>query len=345
MEQSLIGDNSAGRTRCIFRAHGDRAYTKLRNAFLQDRRISDETRGLVARLLSLPDDWEVTVQSIIASGKAGRDKVYRMVKEAEEHGYIMPEGQARATAGKFDRQIYFVSDDPAALIDRAALELYEIEAAHARLTEKPEAVEKPQSTEPLPCAEKPDAVEMPQQKMAENKDVSPLPANRDAINLPHEAKPYTANRSGKKNIEVKITLDSPPIVPPRLELDGEPVPAKPKRSRNAVPDEYPHDFEEFWKVYPRREGKALACQSWQRLSLPQKRRAYVALKANLPSLAAKMRERGGNFCPMPATWINQGRFDDEPPEHTPAPAGPLTSHDDDMDRRKKLHAALEKYRG
>jgi len=187
-----LGHNSSGRTRCIFRAHGDRGYTKLKNTFLQDRRLSDETRGLVARLLSLPEDWEVTVMSIIASGKAGRDKVYRMIKEAELFGYIMPNGQGRAD-GKFDRQVYFVSDDPEALIARAAQELYELEAvANLSLTENQDTV-----------------------KTAENNEINPpLTGKPDAANLSHEAKPYTgepstgepytANRTYKKNIEEEI---------------------------------------------------------------------------------------------------------------------------------------------
>lgn len=300
-----IGHNSEGRVRCIFRAHGDRGYTKLRNGFLQDRRISDETRGLVARLLSLPDDWEVTVQSIIASGKAGRDKVYRMLKEAEEFGYILPE-QGRKQAGKFDRQLYLVSDDPAALIERAAQEILEIQAVDEPLPENPEPVAQPVT--PLPFTEKPEAVES-----VADQGVSPL------TGLPLTAEPFTAEpltekpEADKRNIEVKY---NPPIVPPSDQ------PAEPEsRKRGAVPDEYPHDFEEFWKLFPRREGKAAACRVWQRLKLPQKRRAYVALKAQLPTLSAKARDLRGNFCPLPATWIGQGRFDDDPAAAAPPPSG------------------------
>lgn len=275
---AVFGHNSAGRVRCIFRAHGDRGYTKLRNAFLQDRDISDETRGLVARLLSLPDDWEVTVQSIIASGKAGRDKVYRMIKEAEDHGYIRPE-QGRKEAGKFDRQLYLVSDDPAALIAKTAQEILDLEAQTQPLTEKPEAVEVAADNDIQP--------------------LTPLPLTAE----PFTGEPLTANPHAiKEPIEVKI----PPIVP----QTGDDVPKR-KRSKSAVPDEYPHDFEEFWKIYPRREGKAKACESWQRLTMPQKRRAYVALKAQLRELDQRSRDQRGNFCPIPATWINQGRFDDD----------------------------------
>lgn len=323
---SMVGHNSAGRVRCIFRAHGERGYTKLRNAFLQDRRISDETRGLVARLLSLPEDWEVTVQSIIASGKAGRDKVYRMIKEAEEFGYVQPDGQSRTT-GKFDRQVYFVSDDPETLINRTAQELYEIEVSGEPRPVLPEAVE-------APCPENTDAAEMQHKELAgvareQRKEVagnsrfshvSPCPENTDAAPeshaentdatfVPHPAKPYPANRTHKRNIEDNI--NNPPIVPP----GGTPEQksgSRAKRGRCQVPDQYSHDFEEFWKVYPRREGKGAAFRSWQRLNLDQKRRAYVALKKQLPSLTAKLNDPRDNYCPFPATWLNQGRFDDEP---------------------------------
>lgn len=93
-----------------------------------------------------------------------------------------------------------------------------------------------------------------------------------------------------------------------------------KRKRNSPPEEYHRDFEEFWKLYPRREGKGAAYKVWQRLNATQKERARVALNAQLHTLSAKARDPRGNFCPHPATWINQGRFDDGLPDETGSPA-------------------------
>ncbi len=355
MAEAAIGHNSAGRVRCIFRAHGDRGYTKLRNTFLQDRNISDETRGLVARLLSLPDDWEVTVQSIIASGKAGRDKVYRMIREAEQFGYIQPE-QGRKDAGRFDRQLYLVSDDPEALIERAASELLQLEDAQTPGAEDPQPekpepaktaeikplTEKPETgTQPLaglPLTEKPEAV-----KAVDHQGFSPL------TGLPLTAEPLTAEPltekpdAYKRNIGKNI--NTPPYSPP-TDVEGEATPtAKPKRQRSQIPDQYPYDFEEFWKVYPRREGKADAFRKWQRLTMPQKRRAYAALKTQLHTLKARMNDRRGNFCPLPATWINQGRFDDEPadrPANTSPPPQPQSWQDEEAERLRKFNEFMEK---
>ena len=316
-ERVVIGDNSGTRARCIFRAHGDRGYTKLSNAFLQDRRISEETRGLIARLLSLPDDWEVTVKSIIATGKAGRDKVYRMIQEAEQFGYIRPE-QPHDGDGKFQRQIYLVSDAPDELIKITAEQIYAIEGGDFEpLPEKPETA-KPFTAKP--DTENPEAA---YEQAASGNSVTGDTASGKTV--------YGKAGSNTKEYSNKITkgssnedLLSEPA--PEPEPD-EPKPAKSKKQK--IPDEYPHDFEEFWKLYPRREGKAKAFESWQKLTITQKRRAYVALKSQLQILESKAKDRRGNFCPLPATWINQGRFDDEP-EPMPAsqaPPGPRNWHD------------------
>jgi hypothetical protein len=291
--EAAIGHNSAGRTRCIFRAHGERAYTKLKNSFLQDRRISDETRGLIARLLSLPDDWEVTVQSIIASGKAGRDKVYRMLKEAEEFGYVRPEERTRADDGTLGRQLYLVSDDPEALIEKAALELYAMEVAYPR-TGNPEVDEVVAEQGVPPRTAKPDVA-------------------KPRLAQPEEAEPRLENPTYKRNIEDKINIYPKDLLSDE-QARSDPLPVKSKKPKKTAPDQYPHDFEEFWKVYPRREAKAEACEAWERLNISQKRKAYVALKAQIPVLEAKRRDVRGNFCPHPATWIRQGRFDDDPTE-------------------------------
>ncbi len=130
----MIGHNSF---QSIIRSNPDTGFTKISNAFLQDKRISYETRGLIAELLSRPDDWEITVQSIVKSGPAGRDKVYRMLKEAEKFGN-MGVRRDRRDDGTLLKQRYVVSDDPRLVA--AALELYRMETGDEPLPENPEVV-------------------------------------------------------------------------------------------------------------------------------------------------------------------------------------------------------------
>jgi hypothetical protein len=75
--------------------------------------------------------------------------------------------------------------------------------------------------------------------------------------------------------------------------------------------EYTDDFNHFWELYPRKEGKGEAFKSWDRLPIEQRRRVYAALKRQLPYLKDRARQEG-NLCPHAATWLNQKRFDDEP---------------------------------
>lgn len=57
---------------------------------IQDKRLSWEARGLLAYLLSKPNDWTVIVESLVnESPNARRDRVYRILNELEELGYCV----------------------------------------------------------------------------------------------------------------------------------------------------------------------------------------------------------------------------------------------------------------
>lgn len=94
--------------------HNSAATTWISNEFLQDNRLGYDTRGMLLGLLSLPSDTEITAELIIRNGASGRDKVYRMLKEAERFGYISRR-VIRNRGTKIDKHIYLVSDDPSAI--------------------------------------------------------------------------------------------------------------------------------------------------------------------------------------------------------------------------------------
>jgi hypothetical protein len=83
-------------------------------------------------------------------------------------------------------------------------------------------------------------------------------------------------------------------------------------------ERYPQDFERFWKTYPRRIGKRAALQAWRnacKRTTPQALTDAAAAQARAWEAAGK----DPQFIPHPATWLNQGRYDDEP-ESPPAPS-------------------------
>ncbi len=87
-------------------------------------------------------------------------------------------------------------------------------------------------------------------------------------------------------------------------------------------------FDDFWLVYPRRAGKQAARKAWDKAVKDTP--AVIVLAA-----AAAFRDdpnREAEFTPHPATWLNQGRWDDDP---LPSRAGRKTTgeaRDDELSR-------------
>ena len=68
-------------------------------------------------------------------------------------------------------------------------------------------------------------------------------------------------------------------------------------------------FQAFWTLYPRKVAKRTAQSSWNRLSELEQKEALDALQNHLKYW--KLKETLKEFIPHPATWLNQGRWEDE----------------------------------
>lgn len=66
----------------------DDNYASIPNSTLRDPRLSLEAVGLLAYLLSLPEDWEVRATQIQKQFGIGRVKQCRLYKELEGAGYL-----------------------------------------------------------------------------------------------------------------------------------------------------------------------------------------------------------------------------------------------------------------
>ncbi len=84
----------------IIRVEKREDYAVLPNAVLNDERLSWEARGLLSYLLSKPNHWRVNSRALVKAGPAGRDKVQRILRELEEHGYL-ERRRTRGPDGKF----------------------------------------------------------------------------------------------------------------------------------------------------------------------------------------------------------------------------------------------------
>lgn len=88
----------------------DNPYRAVRRATFEDERLSWEARGLLAYLLVKPDDWRINVANLVNQAPGGRDRVYRIINELIEFGYICRD-EIR-TNGKIAGYDYTVYEEP-----------------------------------------------------------------------------------------------------------------------------------------------------------------------------------------------------------------------------------------
>jgi len=77
-------------------------------------------------------------------------------------------------------------------------------------------------------------------------------------------------------------------------------------------------FDEFWKIYPRRESKLDAKKAWIQTDADNIAEEIMVAIDRQKRYSFKDRR----FTPLPATWLRAGRWEDE----LPAPAVAVSSH-------------------
>lgn len=87
-------------------------FTRIPNEWARDARLSRRARGLLVEIMSHRVGWHVTIRSLAASGKEGRDAIQTALSELLEHGYVR-RSQGRASAGKFGEIEYELCDPQA----------------------------------------------------------------------------------------------------------------------------------------------------------------------------------------------------------------------------------------
>ena len=68
-------------------------------------------------------------------------------------------------------------------------------------------------------------------------------------------------------------------------------------------------FEEFWGKYPRKVSKKMAQVAWNKLTAEEKQSALDAIDTH--NTYWRIKDTPSEYIPHCATWLNQGRWDDE----------------------------------
>ncbi len=121
-----------------------------------------------------------------------------------------------------------------------------------------------------------------------------------------KSKQNEANLSNKDEDKDKDEdEDSPPKPPKGADADG---------------------FDEFWQAYPRKAGKGDALRAWKKIKPSAELRSRIAAAIEAAKGCDQWQRENGRFIPNPATWLNQGRWEDD--YGAPAPGSKQSEMDE-----------------
>lgn len=113
----------------IKRVKVDSGYTIMNNAAFKDDRLSAKSKGLMAYMLTLPDDWTFYETELQKHFTDGRDSIRKGLRELQDAGYLVKE-QARKNDGKFSSPDWLLYD---------TAQVTDIPSTEKPSTEKPSA--------------------------------------------------------------------------------------------------------------------------------------------------------------------------------------------------------------
>lgn len=72
----------------VFRVVKNKNYTVMSNHHLRDKNLSYKAKGMLSYMLSLPDDWDYSINGLVAVSKEQIKAIRSVIKELEENHYI-----------------------------------------------------------------------------------------------------------------------------------------------------------------------------------------------------------------------------------------------------------------
>ena len=99
-----------------FKKHKVGNFTVIDNNIFKNKEMSLKSKGLLALMLSLADDWEFSERGLTALSKDGRDSIRSGLKELEDLGYLVRK-TIRSESGQFLCNQYNVYELPLSVVD------------------------------------------------------------------------------------------------------------------------------------------------------------------------------------------------------------------------------------
>ena len=268
----------------VFRVEKNHSYTVMANHHLRDERLSLKSKGLLSVILSLADDWRISIEGMTQFSADGKDAIRSAIRELTDTGYIT-RAQTHSEAGKFSGYDYVVHETPTA---------------------------SPSSG--FPTMEKP-TTENPTLRNTErlSTNIPPVVPQSDAdggnpsVSLAADTSPVRGGKEGEKGEAGEGGDVSESDTPPKRK----------RRATKSAPDYRPDTFARFWAAYPRGEDKQGAIAAWDELK-PDDATLQAMSRALVRQKASEEWQRGIGI-PYAVRWLRRRRWEDEIKAPAPPP--------------------------
>lgn len=95
----------------VFRINKTENYTIMCNYHLKEKNMSIKAKGLLSIMLSLPKDWDYSINGLVKLSKDGKDSVISALNELEKFGYLI-RTRSINEKGQFDGYDYDIYEKP-----------------------------------------------------------------------------------------------------------------------------------------------------------------------------------------------------------------------------------------
>ena len=95
----------------VFRVEKNKGYTVMSNHHLCNHALPLKAKGLLSQMLSLPENWDYTLQGLAQINKESIDAIREAVRELERAGYIK-RSRERDERGCLRGTVYTIYEQP-----------------------------------------------------------------------------------------------------------------------------------------------------------------------------------------------------------------------------------------
>lgn len=132
----------------VIRVNNTKGFTVMSNYHFQDKEISLKAKGLLGLMLSLPSNWDYSINGLVTIVKENKAAVQSALKELEEHKYLK-RTRVQDETGRFD-YIYDIYEKPYDKLPCTENRCTDIQCTENRCTEnQPQINTNKQSTKEL----------------------------------------------------------------------------------------------------------------------------------------------------------------------------------------------------